>query len=393
MSFIIMSCPQLASRNLMILVMYIIVATPVREDFERWAPFGMVATYLVSLAIALLMNAFPLPNFAFQSNHALLRRLEKDLTMLLIETKAYADNTGIKPAVSRAAIASIELMHTRIKATVATLKDNLPATKTELSWMCKGNAANDLSEWVDQSEKLLKPFKQLRTAMMQRVLGEEFNIYSQNLRDAKQIIKTEIAPSRDRMVDAMIAAIAVCHAWADPAEHRTVLPDVQGELRVSLLECRLAFHQAMGKAAEKLGENTETNVPIFAHLTRRMSSFSALFAFADSLLAYLEKHSWEAEEIICASFFCWCSGFVAFWETTWMWYNKDNFRLALKTSVGMVLASFFVSVPYLWSIAQPFGVWPGLTIASVNLGTTGSSFHKASDRLFGTLLAAVSVPC
>lgn len=392
-----MSCPQLASRNLMILVMYIVVASPVREDFEWWAPFGWVATYLVSLAIALLMNAFPLPNFAFQSNHALLKRLEKDLTMLLIETKTYADNTGIKPALSHAAIASIELVHTRIKVTVTVLKENLPATKTELSWMCKGNAANDLSEWVDQSEKLLKPLKQLRTAMMQRVLGEEYNIYSQNLREAKQIIKTEIAPSRDRMVDAMIAAIAVCHAWADPAEHRTVLPDVQGELRVALRECRHAFHQAMGKAAEKLGENTDTNVPIFAHLTRRMSSFSALFAFGDSLLAYLENRSWEAEEIIigdatqqgfCAGFFCWCCGVVAFWETKWLWYNKDNFRLALKTSVGMVLASLFVSVPYLWSIAEPFGVWPGLTIASVNLGTTGSSFHKASDRLFGTLLAA-----
>ena len=54
----------------------------------------------------------------------------------------------------------------------------------------------------------------------------------------------------------------------------------------------------------------------------------------------------------------------------------------------MAMASLFVSITYLWNISQPFGHWPGLTIASVNLASTASSFHKASDRLFGTLLAA-----
>jgi uncharacterized membrane protein YgaE (UPF0421/DUF939 family) len=399
LSFMIMSCPQLASRNLMILVMYIVVATPVRDDFELWEPFGLAATYLMSLVVALLMNVIPVPNFALRSTHSQLQRLQKDLTMLLLESKTYSNNTGIKPEVSRGAVASIELMHTRITATVKDLSAKLPATRTELGLMCKGRAAKDLAEWVDQSEKLLQPLKMLRTSLMQRVLGEEYDIYSQNLREAKIIINTEIGPARDRMVDAMIAAVAVCHAWADPSEHRTVLPDVQGELRVALRECRSAFHRAMGKATEKLGDHPRSNVPIFAHLTRRMSSFSALFDLGDSMLDYLEKHSWEAEEMTAdaggacqkgfGACFCeWCCGVIAFCETKWLWYNPDNFRLALKTSVGMVLASMFVSVPYLWDISQPFGVWPGLTIASVSLATTGSSFHKASDRLFGTLLAA-----
>jgi len=39
-------------------------------------------------------------------------------------------------------------------------------------------------------------------------------------------------------------------------------------------------------------------------------------------------------------------------------------------------------------IASPYGLWPGITIASVNLSTTGSSFHKSADRLMATLVAA-----
>lgn len=77
-----------------------------------------------------------------------------------------------------------------------------------------------------------------------------------------------------------------------------------------------------------------------------------------------------------------------FVSTKWLWHKPDSLRLALKTSVGMAVASLFVSVTYLFNISQPFEHWPGLTIASVNLGSTASSFHKASDRLYGTLLAA-----
>lgn len=399
LSMVIMLSPQLTSRNLMILVMYLVVAGPVREDIEWWRPFTWVLTYLVSLVIALLMNVLPSPNFALSTSHKCLKRLEKDLTMLLLASKTYSDNNGTNMKMARTAIASIEFMHTRIGETISTMQAQLPATKTELRWMCKNQAANDLAEWIDHAAKLQKPLKMLRTALQQRVLGEEIHAYSSRLQEAKLIINQEVGPARDRMTSAMIAAIAVCHAWADPSEHRTVLPDVEGELRASLRECRNAFHGAAAKASGKLGEQSDSNVPIFAHLTRRMSSFSALFALGDSLLAYLEKHSWEAQEIAGHPGECCtngiCGGFVqlwyevfAFWDKKWLWNNSDNFRLALKTSVGMTIASLFISVTYLYNLAAPFGVWPGLTIASVNLGTTGSSFHKASDRLFGTLLAA-----
>jgi len=86
-SFLIMSCPQLTSRNLMILVMYIMVATVVREEIAWWEPLGWVCTYLIGLSIAMLMNILPSCRLALTATHRSLNRLEQDLTMLLLECK------------------------------------------------------------------------------------------------------------------------------------------------------------------------------------------------------------------------------------------------------------------------------------------------------------------
>jgi len=395
-SFFIMSCPQLTARNLMILVMYIIVATNVREEIQWWEPLGWTATYLIGLGVAVLMNIFPTPNSSLAATHTLLKGLEQDLTMLLVQCKAYADNTATTPGISRAAIASIELLHARITKSLKSLKGKMPATRVELGIRFNSEAAADLEQWINEATKLEAHLQSLRTALTQKVLGEEHHAYSSNLRAAKQAIKEEIGPARDRMVDAMIASVAVCHAWADPFAKRSVMPDVLSELEDSVWECRKAFHRAMAKAAEKLDDQDQTgNNPVMAHLTRRMSAFHALFELGESIVAYLKKHRWEAEEIESSSrcsfwgiIMGMFSAFVSFTSPEWLWHKKDARRLAIKTSVGMFLAALFVSVPYLWNISSPFGIWPGLTIASVNLGNTGSSFHKASDRLFGTLLAA-----
>jgi hypothetical protein len=76
-------------------------------------PFALVATYVSSLVIALLVNVFPLPNVALRSAHTNLKRLEKALTMLLLAKKAYSDdNNGTNMKLAWATIASIEFMHT-----------------------------------------------------------------------------------------------------------------------------------------------------------------------------------------------------------------------------------------------------------------------------------------
>ena len=401
LTFLIMTSPQLTSNSLMLIIMYIVVANPISSTMIWWKPFGWVAVYFICLGIALVMNIFPFPNLALHKTSKSLKRLEKDMTMLLLACANYSNNNGTNLKIARQAVSTVEFMHTRIRETVDTLKKGLPATKVELELLrCQGGklAGKDLAEWVDHTEKLLIPLKQLRSALMQKVLGEESNFLSPQLALAKVKFNDEMSPSRDRMISAMIAAVAVCHVWADPSGHRTVLPNVQMELKAALAECRKAFRTATCKASKNISAigNQKEHTPLFAHLTRRMTSFHALFAIADSILEYLENHSWENEENTCKSpkdipyayVLQLIQDVCEFWKKPWKWNNRDQYRLALKTAVGMFFASLFICVPYLKDIASPYGLWPGITIASVNLSTTGSSFHKSADRLMATLVAA-----
>jgi hypothetical protein len=111
-------------------------------------------TYLIGLVVADIMNILPFPRSALCSTHSLLKRLEQDLTMLLVECKAYADNTATAPSISRTAVASIELMHYRIGKGIAGLKSKLGATKVELSLRMNSDGGDDLGQWIQQAGKL-----------------------------------------------------------------------------------------------------------------------------------------------------------------------------------------------------------------------------------------------
>lgn len=198
----------------MILVMYVILASHVRDSIAWWQPLGWVATYWIGLAFAVLVNLFPSPRLALSSTHSLLMRLENDLVMLLEEGKQFATNTATRPGISRAATACIEMLQRRINHTVKALKAKMGPTSVELGLRCRrADAMEDLKEWITQAEKLLGHIKSLRSALVGHVLGEEIAMNSPVLVTVKSQIEEQIAPARDRLVDAMIASLAVCTAW------------------------------------------------------------------------------------------------------------------------------------------------------------------------------------
>lgn len=251
----------------MILVMYLIIASPVREIDYWWKPLGWVASYWIGLVFAVLVNLFPTPRLALYSTHTLLNRLENDMVMLLEEGKQFASNTANRPEIARSAAACIEMLHRRINVTVKALKTKLRPTGIELGLRCRGeDALADLNEWITQAEKLLGHIKSLRSALVVHVLGEEIAMNSLVLVQVKAIIEEHISPARDRLVDAMIASLAVCTAWADPSNHRTVFPDIKDELEDAINECRDSFIGAMAAIDKVMEQNPETNVAIFAHM-------------------------------------------------------------------------------------------------------------------------------
>lgn len=198
----------------MILVMYVILASHVRSTIEWWEPLGWVGSYWIGLCFAVLVNLFPSPRLALTSTHTLLRRLEDDVAMLLEEGKQFASHTATRPGISRAATACIEMLQRRINTTVKDLKSKMAPTAVELSLRCRrADAISDLHEWITQAELLLGHIKSLCSALAGRLLGEEIAMNSTVLKTVKTSIEQQIAPARDRLVDAMIASLAVCTAW------------------------------------------------------------------------------------------------------------------------------------------------------------------------------------
>eukprot|EP00980_Cylindrotheca_fusiformis_P005889 scaffold1239_cov130-Cylindrotheca_fusiformis.AAC.2 len=410
-SFLILTCPQLTSNTLMVVVMFIVVAAPIANPMYWLKPFGWVATYFICLAIAVLMNVAPFPNFALHTTRNKLKQLERDLTMLLLAIKEYSNNNGTNLKLARKAISTMEFKYTRIFETINTLQEKLPAALVELKLKTScfggsgggGRCGQDLVEWVQHSKTLLEPLKHLRSALVQKVLGEESTFSSPSLARAKVVLNQEISPSRDRLVDATVSSIALCHTWADPTKHDPSAQHQQQreELRTALQECKRSFHKAICKAADEIGskgschQSSKEQQSLFAHLTRRMSAFHSLFALAENIVNFLEQHN-NNEEIqsrpsshkkpCCRHLFQWCSMIWAFCRRPWKWRNPDELQMAIKTSMGMVLAALFVSIPYLKDVSAPYGIWPGITVASISMPSRGSSFIKAADRLMATMI-------
>lgn len=266
LSFIIMSCPQLTGHNLMILVMYLIISSQVRPGVAWWEPLGWLVSYWIGLVFAVLANIIPKPRLAIDSTHILLHRLENDMVMLLEEGKQFATHAANRPGIARSATACIEMLQCRVNESVKALKTELRSTGIELGLRCRTDASADLKEWITQAEKLLGHVKSLRSALVGHVLGEEIAMNSSVLVLVKANIEEQIAPARDRLVDAMIAGLAVCTAWADPCCQRTVFPDVKDELYDAINECRGSFTCAIEAIDKVMEQNPETNVAIFAHL-------------------------------------------------------------------------------------------------------------------------------
>jgi len=81
-------------------------------------------------------------------------------------------------------------------------------------------------------------------------------------------------------------------------------------------------------------------------------------------------------------------GLISTMKMPWLWGDVGKQRLAVKTAIGMGLASLWVSIPYLRGyVAYPSSVWVGITVASVSLESTGATWVKCLDRLWGTLAA------
>ena len=428
-SFLIMTCPWLEFRNLMIVPMYLVVAIPVREDVDWWEPANYLATYLVGLAVALLMNLLPLfgPTLATRSIHKTLVKLKQDTALLLLRTQAYTNSAGQSSQLMEAAVASIEVLTDRIDNSMKELSKTLPAAKKELELVRRHEDSRRLCAWIANMQQLSRHFKMLHTMLTQRFLGEELVTKSPYSRDVRSIIAAEVGPHYRHFMEVLTNTIVECIHHADP-HHPASVKDIPNPtvLVNALTSLREDFSRAL-ELATQMAQETDTAQPaatsLFAHLARRMTSFHSIFAIAEGMATYCQEVVQQSNESLniddsttgaCKSehsrsggltilsqsvksrIQCLWNGVLVIlnylldnsWRPKWLWHTPEARHIATKTAFGMLIASLWVSIPYLYAIADPIGILPGITVASVTMSTRGSSFLKAYDRLVGTLFAA-----
>lgn len=438
LSLIIMTCPWITSPNLMILVMFVVVAAPIRFETTWWDPLGNMCSYLIGLSMAVLMNLIPpwQPNTATRQMHDLLNTMSKNFSLLFMEELRYTYTTGRSPKMARAAGAEIKVTVDRIAEAFLEMKRLCPAVATEIWWRSfwdreTRNSAEKLASWILVLETILVDLNMLKSTLNSRFLGETNDNSTISTRYIRRIIADELGEEYRHLVDDLIQWSVTCNQRADPLWNQPNVGDQTEFLRKNrsspaafasrIAKTRKAFGSAIRKVTTMVHEanghsqgHGGTATPVFAHIARRSTSIHSLLSIAEALNKYLEvvqlndhdntrddseRDTMQNNEIgsrvrSCLSTipmrletFSNTIGLTHF-KAKWLWHDPSKRRLALKTALGMMLASLWMAVPALWNIAQPFGFWPGLTVASVNLASTGSSFHKAIDRLVGTLFAA-----
>lgn len=397
--------------------MYVMIAAPPRLESTWWEPLSYLGSYLIGLGMAVFMQFVCIPptfrpNTATTQVHSLMERLSKDFFLLFVQLRYYTQSTGNAPKLARAAGAAIEVLVSRMSETILNLKSLLPAVTEEFAWRRKEESVRRLKKWIEFLESIVVDMKMLRCALNSRFLGEEENGTSATITTLhiRRIIATELGEDYYQFMDALIHLTVACNRQADPATFdASVQANGLDNTRVSelLTKTKADFGRAMNQVIKDVRDSQRKDekiniplIPILAHLARRSTSFHSLFHIGSSLIDYCDNCSAleTSKDYDRKGLFgkrCEWIGFgylgklvEFFWNTTWPWRDPQKRRLALKTAVGMMFASLWISVPQLWEKSQPFGLWPGLTVASVNLATTGSSFHKAIDRLVGTLFAA-----
>ena len=411
--------PFLTSKNLMLVVFYLIVASPLAlrldgvstgDDAENLVELGtlgpwfvprFVGTCLVGLAVPLALHitlAFsPWPTTATSCVPNIIKSLDSETNDFLLSVAQFLRNIGVNSQSARRSRSLINLHVCRRGESVAELKRCVAAVKMEeklhvlsglLYW--KGR---DLGDVVALLENQQKQAEMARMATTQQLLGEDFTIRSDAVRGIKTMISqnlgtamVELASSHNDAQKEYLGSFMI--------ENREVRrTDSLEALLHSLRQYRGAMKRAVTNAEVKLiNEDIDTHIEsTTAPLIRVRVIFNSCYAFVAELVDQIEASMSPGEESALngedtVSTWSYVQSLVS---TPWPWGDWTQRRFSLKSALGLGLVTLWVSIPLLReNIAHPNSVWPGLTVASVTLGTTGAAFQKCIDRLWGTLIAA-----
>jgi hypothetical protein len=432
LTLIIMLCPWFTLKNLMLLYMFLVIQSGCRSPMTSVLyPLQLSGSCALGCIVATGIAMLPLPKPAsaiLKVRHQL-KNSQQDAEIMLAGVQSFMACGGANLVRVRRAVSSIELAIERMETNLQSLKKYAAPARWELGvcyrFQCNMDPTDSgLQAWIETLTKQLEYSKMIRFAVVQRLLGEQATTYHSDLKEAKTILSLRLQDCMNELIENTTNAMAFCNCSLKVIEMHTCSPKVSNEkgdvntierIRQDTIQALESTRRGLAEALDEAEElvmidsdrqdhghrkHHHMSTPSFAFIIRRIQLCHGLFGYSEEISKFMEKRSNsarkssddnEGETCVRNPYQATLSTLrdvYAFFVQPWPKYSPESYRLPLKAALGMAIASLFVAVPALYEIAKPNAVWPALTVASVNLGTTGSSFTKATDRLRGTLIAS-----
>lgn len=397
-SLIVVLCPQLPNKNLMLVILYLTVASPLSsketvyldapsKDLGAWFSVRLAGTCVVGLSIAVMLHLSlkftPNSTTAHRMTDRLIWRLRFETEQLLRAVLQYTQNIGVATLTARKSRTMIEFYICSRGKTISKIEQLADAVKAERVF---GEASIDctkLKKFIECAKKQQRHTEMIRQATAEEFLGEEYTSHNENVKS----IKTKISTNLGFALDCLVAEFCRCERDFLDFRHTSAHQDCSSGLAQCMDLYRQKMKAAIEEAEQMLDENEEAKRQTAGPLVRSRVVFLGVSSFVrefQDLTAATSSDKMEAKVPgRSTNLTALMSQLKSQMTLSWPWKNVAKRRLAVKTSVGLCVASLWVSIPY-----YPSGIWPGITVASISLSTSGASYVKSLDRLWGTLVAA-----
>ncbi|KAL7522405.1 hypothetical protein ACHAWX_007087 [Stephanocyclus meneghinianus] len=409
----IMLCPWpfLTSKNLMLVVFYLMIASPLslrtedrsalqqQEEIPEWFLASFLGTVTTGFCVALGMHCIlfmtPISTSATRSSSHLMSQMSYQTFNLLNGVSLYTNNLGRDTQAVMKARGLIEFYITRRKETLEALTSSLPAIQAEspiinlwsfFSKRTERCCIDTVEEFVQCAEKQQHHAGMIHVASTNLFLGEEYTLNNDIVKDLKTKISRHLGNAVEQLALEFRRTEQI-YFFTIPGHCESSVDALQSSLGNYLFAMRNAIRDA-----DALTTNLESNVNLSARsLTgptiRSRVIFHAVYCLVHELIDVMVEE--KEESVHSAAAKSTSMQLKANLKMPWLHNDIVKRRTAFKTAFAMCLASLWVSIPDLREeIAYPNGIWVGITVAVVSLDSTGASYVKCVDRLWGTLIAA-----
>ena len=398
-SFFFMATPWLDQKNIMVVVMYVIVAEYSSLNLSPSGPnfaLGLAGSIMIGCLIGLLSKIFPLPRpeSALHQVRLLLDDYRYYTDMFFHALIEALNSIDVSTSDARQAISRLEMAADMLGQVSGALlqKKEMAEFECKILLMRSVYHPESLSRCIEFLNLEHKKVNQIRAGLSGPVLGEELSALNSNLKRANCILSEGLHNKRNIFYECLGEGIEKCISIPGimrSSRNNISKHEMADRVRALKDETIDSFNPLLADAEKILYESHVASggkaTPPFSYFVRRLQTLFGVLAYAEGLAKFLELDETSNENKMSENVFVSTKKFLL---QRWEQFSFEAYRLPIKVGLGLSVASLWIVVPSLAQRSKPFSFWPGVTVAVVNLPTPGSSYVKCIHRLWGTLAAS-----